>query len=90
MQGFPKATPLTEVIMVPSQVTPVASKFSLPTEVVTVNVHCFSSPTWSKGMAGPPSLSTDLVVGTTHLSALAGVSGLNGCQILWGVTVDSG
>ena len=65
MWGFLKATPLTEAIMVLPEVTPVASKFSLPTEMVTVNKHCFSPPTWSEGIGGLPSLSTYPVVGTT-------------------------
>ena len=71
--GAPKATPPTEVITVSLEVTPVASKFSLPTEVVTINMHCFSPPTWLEGIRGPDSLSTDLVVGTTWLSASAGI-----------------
>ena len=54
MQGFPKATPPIEVIMVPPEVTPVASTFSLPTDVVTINTHCFSPPTWSEGVGGWP------------------------------------
>ena len=73
MQAFPKATHPTEVITVSLEVTPVASKFSLPTEVVTVNTHCFSPPTWLEGVGGLASLSTNPVLGTTQLSALAGL-----------------
>ena len=55
-------------------VTPATSKFNLPTEVVTVNMHCFSPPTWLEGVGGLASLSTNLVVGTTQLSASAGLA----------------
>ena len=55
-------------------VTPVASKFNLPMEAVTVNMHYFSLPTWSEGVGGPASLSSDPVVGTTQLFAMAGLA----------------
>ena len=73
MWGFPRATVLMEVITVSPGVTLVASKFNLPTEVVTVNMHCLSPPAWSDGVWGLAILSTDLVVGTTQLSVLAGL-----------------
>ena len=72
MQGLLKATPLTEAITVSPEITPVASKFSLPTEVITINMHCFPLPTWLEGVGGLASLSTDAVVGTTQLSTSAG------------------
>ena len=73
MQGIPKATPPTEAITVSLDVTLVASKFSLPTEAVTINMHCFPPPTWLEGMGGPASLSTNPVVGTTWLSTSGGL-----------------
>ena len=73
MWGFLIATLPTEVIMVSPGVTPVASKFNLPTEVVTVSMHCFSPPTWLEGVGEPASLSPSLVVGMTQFSAMAGL-----------------
>ena len=74
MQGFPKATLPTEAIMVSLGVTLVASKFNLPMEAVTGNMHCFSPPTWSEGVGGLANLPTDPVVGTTQISTLAGLA----------------
>ena len=63
--GFSEATLLTEAVTVSLRVTPVASKFRLPIEAVTTNMHHLSSSAWSDGARGPASLTNDLVVGTT-------------------------
>ena len=62
--------------------TPVASKFNLPKEVVTVSMHCFSPPTWSEGVGEMASLSPSLVVGTTWSSVMEGL-------VAWGVIGSS-
>ena len=62
MQGFPKVILPTEVITVSPGITPVASKFSLPMEVVTVSIHGLSPPTWSEGV-GETGSSPGTVVG---------------------------
>ena len=60
----------TKVIAVLPVVSPVASRFNLPMEAVTVSIHGLSPPTWSEGV-GEASLSPGLVVGITHFSGLA-------------------
>ena len=62
MWGFPKVILSTETIMVLLGVTPVASRFNLPMEAVTVSIHGFSPLTWSEGV-GETSMSPSLVVG---------------------------
>ena len=66
--GFSKATLLTEAVTLSPGVTPVASKFSLPIEAVTVTTHHLSSSAWLDGVRELASLTTDPVVGTTWVS----------------------
>ena len=70
MWGFLIATLPTEPITVSLGVTLVASKFSLPTEAVTVSKHCFSTPTWLECVGGLASLSPSPLVGTTQFSTM--------------------
>ena len=73
MQGFPTVILPTEAIMVLLGVTPVASRFNLPMEVVTVSIHGPSPPTWSEGV-GETGLSPSLVVGMIQFSTTAGLA----------------
>ena len=78
MWGFPKVILPTEAITVLLGVTPVASRFSLPMEVVTVSIHGLSPPTWSEGV-GETGSSPGEVVGTIWFSAMAGLAA-------WGIS----
>ena len=73
MQGFPKVILPTEAIMVSLGVTPVASRFNHPMEVVTVSIHGFSPLTWSEDV-GETGLSPSLVVGMIQFSTIAGLA----------------
>ena len=73
IQGFSKATLLTEAVTVSLGVTLVASKFSLPIEAVTVNTHPLSSSAWLDGVSWLASSTTNLVVGTTWVSTSVGL-----------------
>ena len=59
--------------MVLPGVTPVASRFSLPMEVVTVSIHRLSPPIWSEGL-GETGLSPGAVVGMIQFSDMAGLA----------------
>ena len=50
--GFSKATLPTEAVTMSPGVTPVASKFSLPIEAVTVKTHHIFSSAWLDGVRG--------------------------------------
>ena len=63
IQGFLKATLLTEAVTVSLRVTPVAPKFSLPIETVAINMHILSSSAWLDGARGLASSTTNLVLG---------------------------
>ena len=73
MWGFLIVILPTEAIAVSPGVTPVASRFNLPMEVVTVSIYGLSPPTWSEGV-GETSLSPSLVVGMIWFSAMAGLA----------------
>ena len=73
MRGFPKVILPTKVITVLPGVTPVASRFSLPIEAVTVSIHGLSPPTWSEGV-GETGLSPSAVVGIIQFSDMAGLA----------------
>ena len=68
--GFSRANLLTGAVTMSLGVTPVASKFSLPIEAVTVNTHHLSPSVWLDGVRGPASSMTNLVVETTWVSIL--------------------
>ena len=63
----------TKAIMLLPGVTPVASRFSIPREAVTISIYGLSPPTWSEGV-GESSLSSGLVVGMIQFSAMAGLA----------------
>ena len=73
MWGFSKIVLSTEAIRVLLGVTPVASRFSLPMEVVTVSIHGLSPPTWSEGV-GEAGSSPGVMVGMIWFSTVAGLS----------------
>ena len=87
MWGFLIASLPTEVIMVSLGVTPVASKFNFPTEVVTVSTHCF--PLYLVGRCGRGGWLVPQSSGGNNLVLCHDkASGLRGHQISWGISVD--
>ena len=73
MQGFPKVILSNEAIAVLPGITAVASRFSIPMEVVTVSIHGLSPPTWLEGVREAGS-SPGVMVGMIWLSAIAGLA----------------